>query len=83
MKDLASLGLQVRDASEAGSGEKRSEVRIKSTGAFVAWFRSSARASDGEQVTGVTTQFVRRKELTGEQIAAVEAWLREQVLAAI
>lgn len=81
MKDLASLGLRVRDAKDAGSNEKRAEVHLASTGAFVAWFRSTVRMSDGEAVVGTTTQFVRRKELTPEQVAAVEEWFREQFLA--
>lgn len=82
MKDLASLDFKVRDATEAASNEKRAELRIASTGAFVAWFRSTVRMSDGEAVVGTTTQFIRRKELTPEQIFFVENWLREQYLAA-
>jgi hypothetical protein len=78
MLDLTSLGLMLRNATASDSGERRTEVRIKSTDTFIAWFRSSARLSDGDEIVNVTMQFVRRKELTDEQVAAVKEWLREQ-----
>jgi hypothetical protein len=78
MKDLASLGLKLYEATLPASNEKRTEVRLASNGAFVAWFRSITRKSDGEEVHSTTTQFVRRKELSDEQVAAVTAWLAQQ-----
>jgi hypothetical protein len=81
MNDLEQLGLKLRDTTEANSNEKRTEIRIASTQDFVAWFCWTKRLSDGEEVTSTATQFVRRKELTHEQILAIEAWFREQVSA--
>ncbi|MES2007101.1 MAG: hypothetical protein V4436_03260 [Patescibacteria group bacterium] len=78
MTDLASLGLTLHEPKMPISNEKRTEVRLASNGAFVTWFRSITRTSDGEEVVSTTTQFVRRKELSDEQIEAIEAWLVEQ-----
>lgn len=84
MKSLESLGLVVRSTNQGRpSTEQRLDVRIASTGDYVASFYAGVRdAGCGEIRGGISTDFVRRKELNEEQIAAVEEWLRELVLRA-
>lgn len=80
MTDLASLDLEVYAGAVTHVGEKRLELRTVSTKKFTAWFRSDTRISDGVPVSGTSTQLVRHKELTDEQVAAAKEWLREQLL---
>lgn len=82
MQDFETLDFKVH-ACTSEKGEQRLELRRVSDGSFVAWFRSHTRMSDSAEVTSITTEFVRRKELTLEQTAAVETWLREHTLASL
>jgi|CXWL01.1.fsa_nt_gi hypothetical protein len=83
MTHLASIDLEVCTRAGTQPEEKRIELRIISTDTFVAWFQINTRISSEERVVSANTHFVRRKELTNEQVVAVTKWLREQVLAAI
>lgn len=83
MNDLASLGLRLRDSSSNKPNERRSELRLASTDAFVAWFQSNTRVNAGDRVTNVNIQIVHRSELNDKQYAAAKKWLFEQVLAQI
>jgi hypothetical protein len=82
LKTLESLGLVVRSTNQGRpSIEVRLDVRIASTGDYVASFYAGTRdAGCGEIRGGMATDFVRRKELSEEQIAAVQVWLRELIL---
>lgn len=79
MDNFASLGLTTRAAKGSTPEESRIEVRYIEGDSFIAWFQKNTRKSDGELITSVTTQFVRRKELTNEQVIAIETWLLERV----
>ncbi len=83
MKDLASLGLTVRNGNSTDASEQRAELRVASTDAFVAWFQTNKRISDSDQVIGINVQLVSRKELSEEQVAAAQEWLREQILTVV
>ncbi len=83
MKDLTSLGLLVRSTNQGRPNtEQRFDVRITSTGDYVAGFYAGTRASGDDEVRGgMSTDFVYRKELSEEQIQGIKEWLREQILA--
>ncbi len=78
MQNLNALGLVVCVCSSQPN-ESRLELRLAATEKFVAWFQVTRRVSKEEYVTSVNTQFVSRKELSAEQIAAVTEWLLQQV----
>lgn len=80
MIELEKLGLKLR-AATATKEEVRIEVRMKDTDAFVAWFQSATRTSNGETVTSTNTQFVHLSVLTTEQVRAVKTWLKDKVVA--
>ncbi len=82
MQNFASLDLTIR-STNAGrpNTEQRLEVRIASTGNYVAGFYTGTRTSNNESRWGMSTDFIRRKELNAKQIEAIESWLREQILA--
>ncbi|HEU4677357.1 MAG TPA: hypothetical protein VFS75_01410 [Candidatus Paceibacterota bacterium] len=95
MNDLSKFGLMVRAVRGCPKGQKRYEVRTANSNAFVALVHLTVRVSDGEPVTTVATrlverkevevgtQFVHRRELTEEQIAAIQEWQRSFVLPAL
>lgn len=78
MDSFASLGLTTRAAKGSTPEEKRIEVRFTEGDSFIAWFQKTSRKSNGEDITSISTQFVRRRELTKAQIGAIEAWLLER-----
>lgn len=79
MDSFALLGLTTRVAKGHTKDETRIEVRFTEGDSFIAWFQSNSRVSEGERITSVSTQFVRRNELTSAQVLAVEAWLLERI----
>lgn len=83
MSDLAALDLVLRTNHPSHPHERRIEMRIASSGAFVAWFCLNVRASGTEEVTSIATQFIHREELSEEQVTAVKNWLKEETLLAI
>lgn len=81
MQDLASLGLKVRICAPSTPDEQRLELRLISSDAFVAWFQSNLRISDGDRIVATTTQLVHRSELSNEQLVSARQWLHEQWVA--
>jgi hypothetical protein len=79
MDNLALLGLTTRTAKRTTQHEIRIEVRFLEGDSFIAWFQKNSRVSNGEHITSITTQFVRRSELTAPQILAIETWLLERI----
>jgi hypothetical protein len=78
--DLSSLDLTVRTGHGVYPGEKRLELRIASTGVFVAWFQLDKGATEDHQKTSINAQLVDRDSLKPEQYAAAQEWLRNHVL---
>ena len=79
MENLASLGLKTRVTKGNSPGEMRIEMRFMSNDSFIAWFKKNVRESNGERITSVSSQFVRRTELNRAQILAVKAWLLRHI----
>jgi hypothetical protein len=83
VEELAQLDLKVVTAKGLPDNETRFELRIASNNDFVAWFRSQVKSSNGELIKSTTTQFVRRRSLSREQIRATVKWLRTNNAASI
>ncbi|MEX0918189.1 MAG: hypothetical protein WDZ93_03460 [Candidatus Paceibacterota bacterium] len=82
MQKLVALELEVREGVASPPNSQRTQVYLP-TGDFVAWFQADERLSGEAQVTGANIQFIYRKELSPEQVAAIKEWLVEQLSAAL
>jgi hypothetical protein len=72
---LASAGLQLKIIKVREYKERRSEIKLSSTGDIVAFFYRKKRRSAGVWVSGVTFQFIHRNELSSDQVKIIRNWI--------